>query len=155
MGMPDEDGERCATKTKYLQTFLDRISFAPTCINFEWKFEIEELYTLEMVKGGALCSGGLPIMKLRGWLVNTTFSRPDTNTGVIGTGKSRQEFIPVGTTESGVVKTAFLLCKITTEHEVMEGFLYCGLRPFDPHNSIQELNDVQDRKGHKPIERKT
>lgn len=74
-----------------------------------------------------------------GWLVSTTFQRPDTNTGVVARGEGRQWFIAKGTTESGVVKTAWLAAKQIVEHELMEAFRYMGDRIFDPHKTIDAL----------------
>lgn len=118
-----------------LATLLHKIRFAPSGIHFSWKFEAEKVYVL---------NGRGPSMK--GWLVNTTFTRPDTNTGVMSDGKSRQEFIPLGASESAVVKTCFLLCRLTAEHEIWEAFTYEGIRPFDPHNGVRELMSLQDGK---------
>ena len=55
-----------------LRAVLDQISFAPSCVNMGWQWQLEEL---------RLASGDL-----RGWLVNTTFRRPDTHNGQIGVG---------------------------------------------------------------------
>lgn len=109
-----------------LRGVLDDITFAPSCVNMGWTWEIEEL---------RLADG-----RLRGWLVNTTFRRPDTNTGEIGVGTGRQELIAFGASESGVVKTAWLLAELIVRHELMEAFLYRGLRIFDPHNTVEELS---------------
>jgi hypothetical protein len=75
-----------------------------------------------------------------GWLVSTTFQRPDTNTSEVSRGEGRQWFIAKGTTESGVVKTAWLAAKQIVEHELMEAFRYLGSRVFDPHKTIYELS---------------
>jgi len=91
-----------------------------------WTWEIEELPE---------ASGAL-----KGWLVNTTFQRPDTHTGVLGTGRGRKEFIAVGASESGAVKTAWLLAELIVRHELMEAFRYRGVRIFDPHHTVDELS---------------
>ena len=93
-----------------LRAVLDQITFAPSCVDMGWAWQIEEL---------RLADG-----KLRGWLVNTTFRRPDTHTGEIGIGSGRQELIGFGATESAVVKTAWLLAELIVRHELMEAFLY-------------------------------
>jgi len=113
--------------TAELRRIFDRISFAPSCVNMEWRWEIEELHTS-------------PDGALKGWLVNTTFRRPDTETGVIGVGRGRQELIARGASESGVVKTAWLLAELIVRHELMEAFLYRGVRIFDPHHTVDELS---------------
>ena len=109
-----------------LRTVLDQISFAPSCVNMGWQWQIEELR--------------LQSSELRGWLVNTTFRRPDTHTGEIGIGAGRQELITYGASESAVVKTCWLLAELIVRHELMEAFLYQGVRIFDPHHSIAELS---------------
>jgi hypothetical protein len=112
--------------TADLRAVLDGVGFAPSCLDMGWAWEIEEL----------VAPDGAP----KGWLVNTTFQRPDTHTGVVGTGRGRKEFIPVGTTESGAVKTAWLLAELIVRHELMEAFLYRGVRIFDPHHTVEELS---------------
>jgi hypothetical protein len=127
-----DDGVRT---TGQLRAVFDRISFAPSCVNMGWTWEIEELPTA-------------PAGDLKGWLVNTTFRRPDTDTGVVGVGRGRQEFVAVGASESGVVKTAWLLAELIVRHELMEAFLYRGIRIFDPHHTVEELSMPQRaRKG--------
>ena len=108
-----------------LRAVLDGITFAPSCVDMGWKWEIEEVAE----------ANGSP----KGWLVNTTFQRPDTYTGVVGTGRGRKEWVPIGTTESGVVKTAWLLAELIVRHELMEAFLYRGVRIFNPHHTVDEL----------------
>lgn len=110
-----------------VRAVLAGISFAPSNLDMGWTWEVEEL------RAGA---GG----ELKGWLVNTTFQRPDTHTGVVGTGRGRKEFVAVGTGESGVVKTAWLLAELIVRHELMEAFLYRGVRIFDPHHTVDELS---------------
>lgn len=111
-----------------LRAVLNRITFAPSCVDMSWKWELEEVWEEDSLKG---------------WLVNTTFQRPDTNTGEMGTGKGRQGFIPVGTTLSGVVKTAWLLAELIVRHELMEAFLFDGKRVFDPHKTVFELTNTR------------
>jgi len=109
-----------------LRAVLDQISFSPSCVNMGWQWQIEEL---------RLHSG-----VLRGWLVNTTFRRPDTHTGEIGVGTGRKELIAFGASESAVVKTCWLLAELIVRHELMEAFLYQGVRIFNPHHSVAELS---------------
>ena len=113
--------------TADVKAVLDRISFAPNCVDMGWAWEIEELHVG-------------PDNSLKGWLVNTTFQRPDVETGVVGTGRGRKEYVAVGTSESGVVKTAWLLAELIVRHELMEAFLYRGVRIFDPHHTVDELS---------------
>lgn len=109
-----------------LRAILDEITFAPSCVDMGWDWEIEEL---------RLGSG-----VLRGWLVNTTFRRPDTHTGEIGIGRGRQELVAFGASETAVVKTAWLLAELIVRHELMEAFLYKGVRIFNPHHTVEELS---------------
>jgi hypothetical protein len=119
--------EKTMRATADVQAVLDQISFAPNCVNMGWDWEIEE------VRVGAADD-------LKGWLVNTTFQRPDTFTGAFGTGRGRKEWVPVGTSESGLVKTAWLLAELIVRHELMEAFLYRGVRIFNPHHTVDELS---------------
>lgn len=123
--------EKVMKTTADLRAVLDGVGFRPSCVNMGWAWEIEEIPA----------AGGV-----KGWLVNTTFQRPDTHTGVIGTGRGRKEWIPLGTTESGVVKTAWLLAELIVRHELMEAFLYRGVRIFDPHHTVEELSMPHQRR---------
>jgi hypothetical protein len=114
------------TTIEQLKQTLGRIGFAKSCIDFGWEFEVEQL----LMDGSG---------KFAGWFVNTTFKRPDTHTGEVGIGRGRKEFIPYGTYEDGVIKTAWVLCEMIVKHELMEAFLVDGKRIFDPHSSIEVL----------------
>jgi len=103
-----------------LRYVLDGITFAPSCLDMGWAWQIETIPD-------------------RGWFVNTTFRRPDTRTGEIGIGTGRKEFVPIGASESAVVKTAWLLAELIVRHELMEAFMYKGVRIFDPHRTVEEL----------------
>lgn len=91
-----------------LRAILNKITFAPSCVNLDWQWDIEAVYGEETYFGG----DDQMAHPLRGWLVNTSFLRPDTNTGVVGRGKGRLEFIPVGCSESGVAKTCWVLAEM-------------------------------------------
>lgn len=144
--LPQADENKIET-TAQLAEAIKEIDFVESCIDFQWRFEIEELWT-----GNPKASyppkflGPNNNLDLRGWLVNTCFRRPDTNSGEIGEGPSRQEFVPVGVTPSGVFKTCYLLVYLTTWHEIMESMIFKGFRPFDPHNTVDELNAIQAAK---------
>lgn len=109
-----------------LLTTLSDISMVNTALDFQWKFEIE-----------TCC---------KGWFVNVAFNRPDTNTGEMGTGRGRQEYISKGSYESSVIKTAWLLIELVVRHELMEAFRWRGVRIFDPHNSVYQLASIQEKK---------
>lgn len=110
-----------------LERALARVSFVNSVLDFKWRFEIDNMIT------------GLD----KGWLVWVTFERPDTNTGVVGRGRSRSELVWKGSYYSSVVKTAWLLLELTIRHELMEGFRFDDQRIFNPHNSVFDLADLQ------------
>ena len=91
---------------KEAKKILKGISFAPSCLDMGWKFEIKKT------------AGG--------FLIRTTFRRPDTHTGKIGTGYGRWMFVHKDAGDRGLVMTAWLCAKLIVEHELMEAFLYRG-----------------------------
>lgn len=101
---------------------LNNIKFLPSCVNFNWDWEIEE------VDGN-----------ISGFLINTTFRRPDINTGVIGTGKGRRMWIETDATEQSVVMTAWVCINLIATHELMEAITYSGAKILNPHKSLSEL----------------
>jgi hypothetical protein len=109
-----------------LARVLNGITFAPSCVNMDWDWEIAEVDT--------------------GFLIRTTFQRPDTETGEIGKGRGRWWFVDTAATDSGVVKTAWLACKQIVEHELMEAFLFSGVRVFNPHADIYDLHELNREK---------
>lgn len=117
---PCERIERQVLDTKDLLAILAGVAFAPSCLNLAWNWDVD-------VRG-------------LGWLIRATFTRPDTHTGVLGRGHGRWEFIDIGASESGVVKTCWLLAELVVRHELMEAFLYQGRRIFDPHRTVAELS---------------
>lgn len=119
--------ERVAKKDSELLEILHNVTFERSCLDMGWGWFVEPVFL-----------GPDPDAVL-GWLVSTTFQRPDTKTGEIGQGRGREWLIRVGTTESGIVKTAWLACKQIVEHELMEAFRYKGKRIFDPHRTVEEL----------------
>lgn len=179
--------------TEDLIAVLEKISFAPSCVNMAWEWvtvelcgviragdggapvglvESSEVRTEPIpeaqvtigtedpifIQPGTIAPGDLEMppgvvttvpvavlaQKLLGWTIATTFQRPDTDTGEIGRGKGRPWFIAVGSSESSVVKTAWLACKQIVEHELMEAFLFEGVRPFDPHAEIRDLTSMHE-----------
>lgn len=111
-----------------LQKVLDSITMENTSLDFNWKFEVISCNDADSP----------------GWFVNVAFERPDTNTGEIGVGRGRKEFVPVGTTESGVVKTCWLLMELVVRHELMEAFHWQGKRIFNPHTSVHALASINE-----------
>lgn len=122
--------ERLVTDEFVLNRILNEISFKNTVLDFKWRFEFEPVYQKYTNQ---------PI----GWFVQCLFERPDTNTSVMGTGRGRKEFIAINTTDSGVVKTCWLLVELVVRHELMEGFRWNDKRIFNPHNTIHALASIQ------------
>jgi hypothetical protein len=120
-----------------LQEILTEISFAPNCVDMKWDWSVVDVRSAD--PGFTRDPGD-------GWLIATTFQRPDRGNGEISRGQGRKWFVARGTTESGVVKTCFAACKMILEHEIMEAFLYKEKRVFDPHNTVAELAALQDGK---------
>lgn len=104
---------------------IKRISFAPSNLDMGWKFEIKESYEKDSVENG--------------FFIRTTFKRPDTNTGKVGIGYGRWMFIDKNADDRSVVMTAWVCSKLIVEHELMEAFLFDGVRILDPHKSLEAL----------------
>jgi hypothetical protein len=126
---------------------LSQISFAPSCVDMGWDWEVETIYTprpwteYEM-KHGKPGAGGYEECLPAGFRLRTTFRRPDRSTGVVGKGFGRWWEVPLETTESAVVKTAYAAAKMILEHELMESFKWKRTRVFDPHSTVQELAQI-------------
>ena len=84
-----------------------------------WKFQVKEIQD--------------------GFLLRTSFKRPDTNTGKVGIGFGRWMFVHKETDEHGIIMTAWVCFKLIVEHELMEAIKYRGVRILDPHKSLEEL----------------
>lgn len=102
-----------------LKRIVKDISFAPSNLDMGWKFQVKEIED--------------------GFKIRTTFKRPDTNTGKIGTGYGRWMLIDKDTTDRSVVMTAWLCAELIVKHELMEAFLFKKIRIFDPHKSLEDL----------------
>lgn len=115
-----------------LNAILDEISLADNAVHFfaELGWDIQPVEEQDM---------RTRVFLLRGFLLNLHYIRPDTWTGVVGVGKGRQEWIPLGASESAVVKTAWILLKLLGEHELMEAYAYKGARIFNPHHTVEDL----------------
>lgn len=134
-----------------LSDILLNITFNPSCVDMDWAWTIRPVYVNNPRFYATTTDHPFPGVEKRavveaGWLISTTFKRPDRATGSMETGRGREWFVPVGSTMSGVVKTAFAACKMILEHELMESFKFDRQRPFDPHNTVQELVSLQYRK---------
>jgi hypothetical protein len=122
-----EEQEPVVRTIEDLRAMLTRIEIGPPLAKMNWTFECATLAEHE------------------GWLVWTTFDRPDANTGEIGRGRSRKEYVPPLASLSGVVRTCWLLVELTTRHEAMEAFLFNGARVFDPHRPIGTIARSEPR----------
>jgi hypothetical protein len=117
-----------------LRECLSRISFYNTVVDFHWQFKFRPIVLKP--------TDAYP-QEENAWLLWAEFERPDTHTGEIGIGRGRDEIVLVGSWESGVIKTCWLLVELLVRHELMEGFQVDGLRIFDPHNSVADLQLAQ------------
>lgn len=117
-----------------LRQVLKFITFRPSCMDMGWRWEISPSLSV-MAKGDLLV----------GWLIRTTFRRPDTDTGVIGEGMGRWWFVQRGSSVDGAVKTAWLACEQIIKHELMEAFLFKGMRVFDPHAPLDALGELNQQ----------
>ncbi len=111
---------------------LARIKLTPSCIDMGWKWEVDFSY-------GKKVDGGDGIL-IRGYLIRTTFRRPDRTTGVIGTGYGGWHFVPVDADATTVVKRAYVAMEAILRHELMEAVHYDGDRIFDPHHDLSDLS---------------
>jgi hypothetical protein len=108
-----------------IQLLLARVTFAPSCVDMNWQWEV--------------CGVAGPDLRVGGWMIRTTFQRPDRDSGAMDRGFGRWWHLPWTVTDSGVVKTAFAASKMILEHELMESFRFCGVRIFDPHHDLDDL----------------
>lgn len=117
-----------------IKKILNNISFADSCVDFNWGWEISEI-------NGQYSDETEPISKgdVHGFLINTTFTRPDTNTGVIGVGRGRRMWIEATASETSIVMTAWVCVELIVKHELMENYLYNNIKILNPHKTIQEL----------------
>lgn len=131
--------EKIVNNRKDLLEVLNNITFAPSCVNLDWGWDVSDV-----------CDPLTPTFQLteeerfKGWLVRTSFVRPDSYTGEMGGGYGRWEFIAKGASESAVVKTCWLLVELIVRHELMEAFRYKvkgeDVRIFNPHHSVYDLS---------------
>lgn len=144
--------------TEALRKVLDKITFQKSCVDFDWKWEVEELNIAKRVQASYPDPDTVrnPKMVLidefKGWLINTTFKRPDITTGLAGTGKGRQLYVPWRATEAGVFFTCWVAVELIVKHELMESIRFDGKRVLNPHHDLQELSfpDVMKEYGVSP-----
>ena len=109
-----------------LDGVLKQITFRKSVIDFKWRFR-HSAFQMESV------------VKSYGWLLWAEFERPDVDTGKMGVGRGRDEIIYQGSSESSVVKTAWLVVELLVRHELMEAFQYKEKVIFNPHHSVEQL----------------
>ena len=145
MPTPANYNEKIVRTTKDVWEILNKVTFEKSVLDFKWHFGVKEVTIASSERGASdtVKNDRIPSDK-NAWLIWGIFERPDTNTGLMGEGRGRDEIIYMGTTESGVVKTAWVIVEMLVRHELMEAFRYEGIRPFDPHNQISALNSLQD-----------
>lgn len=132
--------ERLITTNEDMEEVLGNISFINSVVDFKWKFVYMPFDKAKIGKGNP--NQGRAINT--GWLLHVEFERPDIITGAIGIGHGRSEIVWSGATESGLVKTAWLLVELMIRHELMEGFNYKGKKIFNPHNTVDALISIQE-----------
>lgn len=111
-----------------LRSVLAKITFGPSGVmldRMDLQWEIEPVHIV--------------MTNHTGWVVRFTFNRPDNRTGEMGRGAGRWEIVEAGARASAVVKTCWLLLELLVRHELMEAFLFDGVRLFDPHRTVDEL----------------
>lgn len=129
--VPPED--KLAGDIDGVKKLLGQITFAPSCVDMGWGWQVEKIYVEPDAAGDAV---------LAGYRLRTTFCRPDRTTGVVAVGFGRWWEVPLDVTVSGVIKTAFAAAKMILEHELMESFKWRNARIFDPHNTVSELAGI-------------
>ncbi len=124
-----------------IKRILKNISFADSCIDFEWNWEVVGVDgDVWIPNENQLSQEGLGrYEKIHGFLINTTFKRPDTNTGIMGIGRGRRMWIEETASETSVVMTAWVCVELIIKHEAMEAFKYKDAKILNPHKTLNEL----------------
>ena len=105
---------------EYVNKILSRVKIENgSCVDFNFQWEAKEIH--------------------EGFLIRAGFDRLDIYTRQIGKGYGRWMYIEKDSTESGIVKTAWLCFELITRHEEMEAFRYKGINIFNPHKSVKHL----------------
>ena len=79
--------------------------------------------------------------------------RPDTVTGVMGTGYSGKTYLSPHMSDSEIVQAAFGLFKGYWEHEAREAFKWRGRRVFGPHMDVNAVWEVANKLDLRPEQR--
>ena len=118
-----------------VKQILDNISFVKSCIDFNWNWEVVEIDGLSWNN----VDNPKESIPVRGFLINTTFQRPDINTGIMGTGKGRRMWIEETASETSIVMTAWVCVELIIKHETLESFLYEKAKILNPHKTLSQL----------------
>lgn len=102
-----------------IKKIIKKITFENSCIDMGYKFQIKETQ--------------------EGFLIRSSFKRPDTHTGKVGIGYGRWMFVDKNCDERGIVMTAWVCVELIVKHELMEAFKFSGIRILDPHKSLNDL----------------
>lgn len=131
--------------TEQLLDILSHVSMKGSTLDFDWEFLVQPMPVMveSQITYKEQHQNYSFTTKQLGWFVCVEFTRPDCDTGTEGRGRGRKEFIEVGTSLSGVVKTAWLLIELMVRHELMEAFTYNGHRIFNPHHTVTELSSIR------------
>jgi hypothetical protein len=134
MGVPQE----FVFYQKHLEeTLKRRVTMAPSCMQLNWEWQ-----AVPMIDARSLAAARKQPLEediVLGWNIRCSFERPDTKTGKMSRGWGRWWFVGEGTSDTGIIKTAWLAMRQIVEHEMMEAFLVDGVRIFNPHRSVQQL----------------
>jgi len=109
-----------------IAAIIDKLQFSPSCVDMGWQWQTKTLQQ----------TGSLEV---EGFLIRTTFKRPDRDSGEVQRGYGRWWHVPYDASESAIVKTAYAAARLILEHELMESFRYEGNRIFDPHHDVDDL----------------
>ncbi len=115
-----------------VRAILDEFSFSKSCVNFNWGFEVFE------IEGKLFDENEIFKGQKDGFLINTTFVRPDINTGEMGIGSGRRMWIDKTASETSVVWTAKMCIDLIISHEINEAVHYRGARLIDQHKKVDD-----------------
>jgi hypothetical protein len=116
-----------------LRAILSRISFRESCVDMQWSWQVA---SIAQIHGDVtVCDN----FSHAGFLIRTSFVRPDTDTGDKRHGHGAWHHVPYGADESSVVKRAWVACEAILGHELREAFMFDGRRVFDPHATVDVL----------------
>ena len=120
---------------KDVNDILNEVTMAPSCVDFKWGWEVTE------VRGDCTLDGkwSASINKISGFLINTFFTRPDTNTGEMGIGRGRRMWIESTASRTSIVMTAYVCIDLIVRHETLEAFLFQNAKILNPHKTVEQL----------------